>query len=264
MTESSELTYEVVARNFSEASENRIHSDEIAKKYGFRGALVPGVAVYGHLTHPLVEKFGESWLKSSTDRLRLLKPAYHEDRLLLTLAQDSDGTQAVRCFNQDGELLATLDSDVGVPSRAVDDYEAMLGAQFKNPERIEIAWDSVTPGEAFIPWDVTLTQELSGTYQSQVADEQPIYSSCVHPHLLLSLANTALTNEYIMPTWIHVGSETRHRQTLRIGDTITIKSVVVDRWERKGHQFIKLWVSYWRDGELTTDIEHTAIFRVAP
>ncbi len=34
----------VTAKNFSEASENRIHSDEIAKKFGFKGALVPGVA----------------------------------------------------------------------------------------------------------------------------------------------------------------------------------------------------------------------------
>ena len=54
--------YEVVARNFSESSENKIHSDEIAKKFGFKGALVPGVAVYGHLTLPLVDRFGENWL----------------------------------------------------------------------------------------------------------------------------------------------------------------------------------------------------------
>ncbi|MEM7001668.1 MAG: hypothetical protein AAF529_12845 [Pseudomonadota bacterium] len=38
--------YTVVARNFSAANENRIHSDEIARKFGFRGALVPGVAIW--------------------------------------------------------------------------------------------------------------------------------------------------------------------------------------------------------------------------
>ena len=58
-------TYEVVARNFSQANENRIHSDEVAQRYGFTGALVPGVAVYGHLTHPVVERFGEDWLSRS-------------------------------------------------------------------------------------------------------------------------------------------------------------------------------------------------------
>jgi hypothetical protein len=55
-------TYQVIARNYSEASENKIHDDDVARRYGFRGALVPGVEVYGYLTHPLVERLGESWL----------------------------------------------------------------------------------------------------------------------------------------------------------------------------------------------------------
>ena len=46
--------YHVVARNFSTDSENRMHSDEMANRYGFQGALVPGVAIYGHLIKPLV------------------------------------------------------------------------------------------------------------------------------------------------------------------------------------------------------------------
>jgi len=52
--------YKVIAQNFSESSENKIHSDEIARKFGFRGALVPGVAVYGHLTHLPVKALGET------------------------------------------------------------------------------------------------------------------------------------------------------------------------------------------------------------
>ena len=83
--------YEVVARNFSESSENKIHSDEIAKKFGFKGALVPGVAVYGHLTLPLVDRFGENWLEHSVCDLRLIKPAYHDDRLVLSISEE-DGT----------------------------------------------------------------------------------------------------------------------------------------------------------------------------
>ena len=64
--------YKVTARNFSDAHENRMHSDDIAKRYGFSGALVPGVAVYGHLSYPLVEHYGADWLESGHDILRLL------------------------------------------------------------------------------------------------------------------------------------------------------------------------------------------------
>ena len=85
----------------------------------------------------------------------------------------------------------------------------------------------------------------------------------VHPHLLLSLANTALMNEYVMPTWIHASSNIVHHRALKADETITIRSVTTDKWQKKGHEFIKLWVTYWRDGELTTEIDHTAIFKVA-
>ncbi|MCZ6852314.1 MAG: MaoC family dehydratase, partial [Gammaproteobacteria bacterium] len=99
--------YQVIARNFSQATENKIHDDEIARQYGFEGALVPGVAVYGHLTHPLVEKFGEAWLSHSLGSVRFLKPAYHGDRLDISHVEDAAGHHA-RCHNQHGVLLAEL------------------------------------------------------------------------------------------------------------------------------------------------------------
>ena len=66
-----------------------------------------------------------------------------------------------------------------------------------------------------------------------------------------------------MPTWIHVGSETRHRLPVKVKDTLTVRSVPLERWQKKGHEFIRLYVSYWRGDELTTDILHTAIYKIA-
>ena len=42
--------YEVRTHNASSFSENRMHSDDVALAYGFKGALVPGVAVFSHQT----------------------------------------------------------------------------------------------------------------------------------------------------------------------------------------------------------------------
>ena len=67
-------THHVVARNFSTHSENRMHSDEMASRYGFQGALVPGVAIYGHLIKPLVDHFGAAWLNDSCVEVKLIKP----------------------------------------------------------------------------------------------------------------------------------------------------------------------------------------------
>ena len=254
--------YEVVARNFSESSENKIHSDEMAKKFGFKGALVPGVAVYGHLTLPLVDRFGAEWLEHSICDLRLLKPAYHEDRLVLSLSE-ADDAFTVQCHNADGELLATLISSMPSELPAPEPANVFDG-QPKAVGRPEITWDTVHVDEPFNIKDVTITAEINNTYVSQVADTLPLYKEgFVHPHFLLSSANTALVDEYVMPTWIHVGSETRHRQAVKVGDTLTVKSVPLEKWQKKGHEFIRLYVSYWRDGELTTDILHTAIYKVA-
>lgn len=253
--------YEVTARNFSEASENRIHSDEIAKKFGFRGALVPGVAVYGHATYPLVEAFGEDWLSHSVSAVRLLKPTYHGDALTVAFSEDEAGAHT-RVVNQEGTLIATLDSHRPDTLPAPEHLDRLDGS-YKHPERIEIAWDNVMPDQPFAPWRHELTAQENHKYTSEVADSLALYGEYVHPHQLLSLANTALMNEYVMPTWLHVGSETRHRAALKVGDTISVRSVPVEKWTKKGHEFIRLWVTFWRDEELTTDIFHTAIFKVA-
>src|SRR5438309_947388 len=54
--------YRVKARNTAESPENKIHDDAVARQYGFRGGLVPGVTVYAYLTHPLVAAFGAAGL----------------------------------------------------------------------------------------------------------------------------------------------------------------------------------------------------------
>ncbi len=254
--------YQVVAQNYSQASENRIHSDEIAKKYGFRGALVPGVAVYGHLTYLLAKELGSAWLGHSIDNLRLLKPAYHNEKLTLTLT--SKGSQhTVQCLSPAGELIATLDSTM--PTELPDSEPADLFEKPpKNPERVEISWDTIEVETPFTPWNLSITQEINQRYAREVSDNLALYENkAVHPHLLLGLANRALTNEYLMPTWIHAGSETRHRAQVNVGDTLTIKSVPLEKWQNKGHEFIRLYVSYWRGEELTTDIMHTAIYKLA-
>ena len=255
-------SYEVTARNFSEASENKIHSDEIARRMGFKGALVSGVAVYGHLTHPLVEAYGESWLTHSINNVRLLKPAYDGDHLVVTMSEE-DGFDNVTCHNGDGELLAVLKSSRPHTLPAPEDLGAFAD-NIKDDERIDINWDTVVPGQLLPPWEVTLTAAENEKFTSRVADKLGIYKhGFVHPHLLLSLANSALVQQYIMPAWIHVGSEIRHRASLRAGDDITIRCATLDKWQKKGHEFIRLYVAYWRGETLTTDCLHTAIFKIA-
>jgi hypothetical protein len=60
-----------------------------------------------------------------------------------------------------------------------------------------------------------------------------------------------------------VGSDIRHRASLRTGDNITIRCATLDQWEKKGHQILRVYVGYWLGETLTTDMVHTAIFSIA-
>src|SRR5207302_231660 len=88
--------YHVKARNTSSSSENKIHDEQIARQYGFRGALVPGVTVYAYLTHPLVEAFGAAWLERGTANVRFLKPIHDGGRAAEYLERVSDGLALYR------------------------------------------------------------------------------------------------------------------------------------------------------------------------
>jgi hypothetical protein len=249
-----------IARNFAVDSENKIHSDVIAKRLGFTGALVPGVTVFGHLTWPLSEKFGNRWLAGSVVITRFLKPAYDGERLAI-IHQESDGKSLIECHNVSGVLLANLEcnlqSELSIDPRANSQRTAPM-------ERVEIGWASVRVDEPLptYRWEPDVAHNCE--YAARLDDDTAIFQRGVlHPHAILSQANQVLVRHFIMPAWIHTGSEIRFRKLLRVGDEIEVRSVPIEKWERKGHQFIKLYIAYWVHGEVATEIYHTAIFRVA-
>jgi len=251
----------VVARNYVADSENRIHSDDVARRYGFRGGLVAGVAVYGHLTYPLVREFGERWLRHSVSSVRLIKPAYDGETLTISLSH-AGAEQLATCRNAEGVLLAELRSSLpDTLPEPLDD--GCFEAPPKAAERVEMSWDTVVPMQPFRPWHWQITEDLNQTYARQVADDLAIYHEAAHPHLLLAMANQALVREYVMPAWIHVGSEVRMHRLLKVNETVEVRAVPLEKWEKKGHQFIRLCLQYRRDDQVTTEILHTAIFRVA-
>jgi acyl dehydratase len=252
-----------VARNFAEASENKIHSDDIARRFGFTGALVPGVTVFGHLAWPLTQRFGERWLQGSWVTTRFIKPAY--DCATISLTDRETGTNAVtvECKNAADTLLATLECTIESTPPPADIYAHMAEATGPQP-RVEIAWDSVRVGEPLPTYSWKPDDSHNREYAARVCDETELFRKGVlHPHAILSQANQVLVRRYVMPAWIHTGSELRFRRLLRVGDAIEVRAVPLEKWERKGHQFIKLYVAYETGGELATEIFHTAIFRVA-
>ena len=68
--------YRVEAFNTAKESENKIHDNATAARFGFTGGLVPGVDVYAYMTHQAVAKWGRDWLERGTLECRFGKPVY--------------------------------------------------------------------------------------------------------------------------------------------------------------------------------------------
>ena len=49
----------LIAFNTATASENKIHDDTVASRFGFTGGLVPGVNVFAYLAHMPMAKWGK-------------------------------------------------------------------------------------------------------------------------------------------------------------------------------------------------------------
>src|SRR5271166_5383473 len=91
MTAAALSPYRVEAFNTAKASENKIHDDAVARRFGFSGGLVPGVDVYGYMSHQPVARWGRAWLERGVAECRLLKPIYDGETATVTAAETADG-----------------------------------------------------------------------------------------------------------------------------------------------------------------------------
>ena len=253
-------THLATARNYAEESENRMHSDSTARTFGFDAALVPGVAVFGHMTRPLVESLGAEWLKGHAAEIRLIKPAYNGDALAVEHVEEEEGEHLVRCVGR-GVLIAEMRSRAARPP--LDPMAELHGGKPVDGTP-EIAWDLIRVGRPFPTFTWKPDREEHLAYASQVDDDLPIWrGDLLHPHALLSTANRALMHRFRLPAWLHVGSKMVFREPVRVGEEIEVRAVPVEKWRRKGHEFIELYVVYLVGDRVKTEIRHTAIFSIA-
>src|SRR5579863_5910239 len=83
--------HRVVAYNTAHDSENKIHDDEVARRFGFGGGLVPGVDVYAYMSHLAVMRWGRDWLARGEAACRLLKPVYDGETAVASGVETAEG-----------------------------------------------------------------------------------------------------------------------------------------------------------------------------
>jgi hypothetical protein len=265
-------TYALKAHNASTESENRIHADDVAQQYGFKGGLVPGVTVYAYMVRPVAERWGRDWVERGTMTARFVVPVYEGDAT--TVEFDDAGTGALAVRNREGDTCATggagwADASLEAP-KVADFPEAPLPAPGDRPPASP---ESLAVGTVLGSMGHRFHAGRAGEYLDLVADDLPLWrdAGIAHPGYLMLFANYILSSNVKLGPWIHVESTATHYSAVTDGEEWSIRGHVIGNHERKGHKFVDLDLLVVASGDTHGDsaarpvmaVRHTAIYEPA-
>jgi hypothetical protein len=240
-------TYRVSAYNTSKQSENKIHDDTVARKYGFSGGLVPGVDVIAYMMHQPIAKWGRAFLERGLIDARFLKPVY-DGEIAEVRASEQDGVLTLEVESR-GELCAT--GSASLPSSTL----SFTLSDFKDvspvAERRPVSASSYEIGK----WLGTVPREWAGNaakeYLADIRETDPIFArdGLGHPGLLQRMMNKVLVDNAILGPWIHVGSKMQLLSAAKTGDELTARAKVIGNYEKKGHRFVELDALVFANGK---------------
>jgi acyl dehydratase len=252
--------YQVVAFNTAHDSENKIHDDATARHFGFGGGLVPGVDVYGYMTHLPVVRWGRAWLERGTAECRLFKPLYDGDTATVT-ATEADGALEIAVESR-GAVCATGRATLpdAAPVVNIDEFRRLPQRGDRPP-----ADETSLPANGWLGLDpYPITPEMAARYLADSRESAAIYSdqNLVHPRDILRSCNFVISRNVLLGPWIHTGSRVRHLRAAPVGSELSVRARVTGNYERKGHRFVEIDALVLAQGSTpVARIAHTAIYR---
>jgi len=262
--------YPVSAKATADPFENKIHEDRLAREFGFRGGLVPGVTVYAWMTHPIVAALGPAWLDHGTFSVRFAKPVYFDEpvtvRASVAANSKDEITIQARALNAEGDVCAT--ATMGLPRGpllALPDLDAYPVAPLpkKRPpvSRRELARRPVLGTPSLV-----VDRAAAHAFLERVGETLPLYRGAgapAHPGLYLEQANRAIDQNVRVSPWIHVESHGQHLGVVRVGERLETRARVKNLFEGKGHQFIELDLLLVAAGSRpVASVRHIAIYQL--
>ena len=236
MTTAALSTYRVEAFNTAKASENKIHDDAVARRFGFGGGLVPGVDVYGYMAHMPVMRWGRAWLERGAAECRFQKPVYDGDIATVAASETGDGLD-LRVDSR-GETCATGHAALAVGSQPL--LDALDEPPPPPAERPAASETTLAVGTLLGIHPLPVTRDLVEQCVNDLRETETLYlkEGLVHPVIIARTGNWALNHNVVLGPWMHVGSKIQHFAAAHVGDELTVRARVTANYEHKGHRFV--------------------------
>ncbi len=265
--------WRATAFNPATTSPNQIHSDEMAKAYGFKGGLVPGVTISSYLMHPAAVAWGDDWLNLGQADIKIHKPLYDgmdfevlvnsitDDQAQVEL-KDSEGI-----LNASGNLKLSRSIEISEPIYRGDPIlspsDAIPNALPEVMERLQ----SEGMKALRIRWDDTHKMAMYLRDEAQMASiHRPSQSGVAHGAFLLGITNWVLAGNAYMNPWVHLETSSQFIRPVSYGTELIAECEVQDLFAKKGHDFVDVVVNIF---EMTSKLpvmsgRLRAIYRMRP
>ena len=253
-------TYRVQAYNTAKLSENKMHDDTVAKRFGFNGGLVPGVDVMAYMMHLPVAKWGRAFLERGLIEARFVKPVYDGETADVR-GEESNGELSIEVESR-GQLCATGTASLpaSAPSVSISEFREIAAVAERRPVNDSSYQLGKWLGTAPRAWAGEAAQE----YLTDVRESDPIYlaEGLGHPGLIQRVMNRVLVDNAVLGPWIHVGSRMQLLNPARSGDELTARAKVTANYEKKGHRFVELDALVVANGRTPlAHCQHIAIYQ---
>ena len=253
-------TYRVEAYNTAKLSENKMHDDTVARRFGFAGGLVPGVDVMAYMMHLPVSKWGRAFLERGLIEARFVKPVYDGETAEVT-GEENDGVISIEVLSR-GELCATSTASLpaSLPSFSLSEFPETAAVAERKP----VSATSYEVGQWLGTVPRAFPGEAAAEYLGDVRERDPIFvrEGFGHPGLLQRVMNKVLVDNAILGPWIHVGSRMQLLKAGRSGDELTARARVTANYEKKGHRFVELDALVVANGRtMLAHCHHVAIYQ---
>lgn len=262
------LSWQAQAFNQVPDSKNEIHGDQVARDYGFKGGLVPGVTVSAYLLHPIAAAIAEPFIETGAAHCRITSPLYDDERFTVEVEQPSNGHFLTRLTNPQG--VVTANAEVTLPENpltppvrrgdplAEDSHQPPLATP-ENMQKLQkqgcfsfsYTWE---PGHAMWRYLRDDEQMADCFFRQQKAN----------PSFILGVSNWVLASNAVMNPWVHMETTSQNYASISRGTVVIGEMCIDDLFEKKGHCFVDATVNLFdaTDSRCYSSVKLRAIYRL--
>ena len=257
------------ALNTAPNSENQIHGDDMAKEFGFKGGLVPGVTVSAYLLHPIIEKWGLDWLEKGWAKCKITSPLYDRENFSVYLNEISENKILSNLKNSNQVVTANAEASLlkDIPEAPKIRNDKIAIENFQGPLASKNVWmklkkDGCMAFEYFWGGKDPLIYLRD---QNNLPDLlNPSKKGLSNLSFLLGCSNWALASSAYMNPWIHLQTTSQNYQALSFNSSVIAEIQVNEVFEKKGHEFVDVDVNLFKqeDKSCIMTINLLSIYKV--